>query len=99
MALDAHSSSYSGSAWKAFSRNGTVVLRSRPSYCYYAVPTLSGQVGNPASIDRDRPGLDCGGAELITSMLRTAGINLLSRGGDRVTIRKATVRGGGSMHA
>src|SRR5215469_9905828 len=78
MALDAHPSSYSGSAWKAVSRNRTVVLRSRPSYCYHAVPTLPGQVGNPASIERDRPGLDCGGAELTTFLLGTAGINLLS---------------------
>src|SRR5215469_9458709 len=77
MALDAHPSSYSGSAWKAFFEIEPS-YRSRPSYCYHAVPTLSGQVGNPASTERDRPGLDCGDAELTTFMLGTARINLLS---------------------
>jgi hypothetical protein len=95
-ALDAHPSSYSGSAWKAFSRNKTVVLRSRPSYCYHAVPTLSGQVGNPASIERDRPALDCGGTELRTFLLGQGESICYRRGGDRGTISTGDRQGGGS---
>jgi hypothetical protein len=63
------------------------------------VPTLSGQVGNPASIERDRPGLDCGGTELRTFLLGQRESICYRRGGDRGTISTGDRQGGGSMHA
>src|ERR1700751_3351362 len=78
MALDAHPSSYSGSAWKAFFRNRTVVSGAGRLIATMLCQLFPDKSVTPASIERDRPGLDCGDAELTTFMLGTAGINLLS---------------------
>jgi hypothetical protein len=99
MALDAHPSSYSGSAWKAFFRNRTVVSGAGRLIATMLRQLFPDKSVTPASIERDRPGLDCGDAELTTFMLGTARINLLSPCGDRGTISTGDRRGGGSMHA